>query len=119
MPRAKADNVVIHRIELGGKEREFVEGALAAFQFNRVVTPIVAGMSDKDFMIVFTALLTFFFPNIIIPAGVSSVEEVVTAIIEGVAQGPPDWSFDMGPIDAPKSLVEWIFHQLGIPFYEG
>ena len=51
MPRAKADNVVIHRIELGGKERELAEGALAAFQFNRVAGPVVAALSDVSFLV--------------------------------------------------------------------
>jgi len=51
VPRAKADNVVIHRIELGGKERELAEGALAAFQFNRVAGPVVAALSDVSFLI--------------------------------------------------------------------
>ena len=119
MPRAKADNVVIHRIELGGKEREFVEGALAAFQFNRVATPIVAGMSDVSFMVVFASLMTLFFPNIVIPTGVSSVEEVVTAILDGLGTSPEGWSYEAGPISGPTSLVEWIFKQIGIPFYEG
>ena len=64
MPRAKADNVVIHRIELGGKERELAEGALAAFQFNRIANPIVAGMSDVSFVVTAAALLSVFFPEL-------------------------------------------------------
>ena len=51
MPRAKADNVVIHRIEFGGKERELLEGALVAFQFNRIATPIINALSDVSFLI--------------------------------------------------------------------
>lgn len=51
MPRAKADQVVIHRIELGGKERELAEGALAAFQFNRIATPIISALSDVSFLL--------------------------------------------------------------------
>ena len=51
MPRAKADNVVIHRIEFGGKERELLEGATAAWQFNRVASPIIAALSDVSFLV--------------------------------------------------------------------
>jgi len=51
MPRAQATDVVIHRIELGGKEREMAEGVVAAFQFNRIANPIVAALSDVSFLV--------------------------------------------------------------------
>ena len=87
MPRAKANNVVIHRIELGGKERELAEGALAAFQFNRIATPVVAGMSDVSFMITFGALLTFFYPHIVLPKAEDGIDAVTDAIKLGIRQG--------------------------------
>jgi hypothetical protein len=87
MPRAKADKVVIHRIELGGKERELAEGALAAFQFNRIATPVVAGMSDVSFMITFGALLTFFYPDIVLPKAEDGIDAVTDAIKQGIRQG--------------------------------
>lgn len=87
MPRTKADRTVIHRIELGGKERELAESALAAFQFNRVASPIVAGMSDVSFMVTLGAILTIWFPDIVIPAGATSIDEVTTAIDTGIRAG--------------------------------
>lgn len=57
MPRAKADNVVIHRIELGGKERDLAEGALAAYQFNRIASPIISALSDVSFLVFAGGLL--------------------------------------------------------------
>lgn len=87
MPRAKADNVVIHRIEFGGKERELLEGALVAFQFNRVSTPIVAGMSDVSFMLTLGALLTFFYPDIVLPKAEDGMDAVSEAIITGIKAG--------------------------------
>ena len=87
MPRAKADNVVIHRIELGGKERELAEGALAAFQFNRIATPVVAGMSDVSFMITFGAILTLFYPDIVLPKAEDGIDAVTDAIKLGIRQG--------------------------------
>lgn len=51
MPRTKADRTVIHRIEFGGKERELLEGATAAWQFNRVASPIIAALSDVSFLV--------------------------------------------------------------------
>lgn len=87
MPRAKADNVVIHRIEFGGKERELLEGALVAFQFNRVSTPIIAGMSDVSFMLTLGALLTFFYPDIVLPKAEDGMDAVAEAISTGIKAG--------------------------------
>ena len=67
MPRAKATDVVIHRIELGGREREMADTVIAAFAFNRVATPVVAGLSDVSFVITVGAILAIFYPDIILP----------------------------------------------------
>jgi len=42
---------VIHRIELGGREREMADTVIAAFAFNRVANPIVAALSDVSFLV--------------------------------------------------------------------
>lgn len=87
MPRAKSDRIVTHRIELGVKEREIADSMLAAFAFNRVSTPIVAGMSDVSFMVVLGSLLTLYFPDIVLPTGEAKMEEVVAAIDKGIKEG--------------------------------
>jgi len=87
MPRAKSDRIVTHRIELGVKEREIADSMLAAFAFNRVSTPIVAGMSDVSFMIVLGSLLTLYFPDIVLPTGEARMEEVIAAIDKGIKTG--------------------------------
>ena len=93
MPRAKPTDVVIHRIELGGKEREMAEGVIAAYQFNRVANPIVAGMSDVSFLIAVGSILSFFYPNIIIPTTIDSIGEVTQAISDGI-KGTPGYDND-------------------------
>lgn len=60
MPRAKATDVVIHRIEMGGKEREMAEGVVAAYQFNQIATPVVAAISDVSFWITLATGLALF-----------------------------------------------------------
>ena len=90
MPRAKATDVVIHRIELGGKERELAEGALAAFQFNRVATPLVAGLSDVTFVLTLGALLKIYFPKIILPVEEDGMDAVLDAIYQGIANADPN-----------------------------
>jgi len=46
MPKAKPDRVVVHRIELQETERELLSGLTAAFQFNRIATPLVNLFND-------------------------------------------------------------------------
>ena len=87
MPRAKATDVVIHRIELGGREREMADTVIAAFAFNRVATPVVAGLADVSFVITVGAILAIFYPDIILPGAGASMDEVTNAIKDGVAQG--------------------------------
>ena len=88
MPRLPVDGkkVVEHRITFGTKERDMIEGALAAFQFNRVASPLVAGMSDVSFMVVLGTLLGYIFPKIVIPTGAMGIEEVMEAIDTGIKE---------------------------------
>ncbi len=60
MPKPKPDQVIRHEIVFGRSERELIEGALVAYQVNRIATPTVALLSDVSAMsIVLTALATY------------------------------------------------------------
>jgi len=60
MPKPKPDQVIRHEIVFGRSERELIEGALVAYQVNRIATPAVALLSDVSAMsIVLTALGTY------------------------------------------------------------
>jgi len=106
------------RVTLGTKERELLESAIVAFQFNRVATPIVAGVSDVSFMVVVGTILTAFFPQIVIPAGVEQIDEIIEAIIKGIQQAREDGyaglDYGVGPLDTPRSLVKLLFRLLGL-----
>lgn len=69
---------------LGRTEREMIESALGAYKFNKVADPVVKGMSDISFMLTLASILTVFFPNIVVSATMTSVEEIVRAIIVGI-----------------------------------
>ena len=57
MPKPKPDQVIRHEIVFGRSERDLIEGALVAYQVNRIATPAVALLSDVSAMsIVLTAL---------------------------------------------------------------
>ena len=111
MPRAKATDVVIHRIELGGKERELGEGVVAAFQFNRVATPVVAGMSDVSFMVTLGAILAIWFPDIILPTGAPTIEEVTGAIKNGIEKTRERINKESSERLEGRSAAEYVFEE--------
>ena len=60
IPKPKPDQVIRHEIVFGRSERDLIEGALVAYQVNRIATPAVALISDVSAMaIVFSALGTY------------------------------------------------------------
>lgn len=115
MPRAKADNVVIHRIELGGKERELAEGALAAYQFNRIASPLVAGLSDVTFVLTIGALLKIYFPKIILPVEEDGMEAALDAIYQGIANADPDPNRPTLGTDPDRNFFQELWRNLSNP----
>jgi hypothetical protein len=79
MPKPKPDQVIRHEIVLGRSERELVEGALVAYQVNRIATPTVALLSDVSAMsIVLTALGTYLgFKYSIGSLAIDTVQELI------------------------------------------
>jgi len=57
MPKVKPDNVVRHEIVLGRADRELLEGAIAAYQVNKISTPLVALLSDASALLALAAIL--------------------------------------------------------------
>jgi len=57
VPKVKPDNVVRHEIVLGRTEREMLEGAIAAYQVNRISTPLVALLSDASALLAIATIL--------------------------------------------------------------
>ena len=87
MPRSKPKETIVQRVELGSWERQRLDGIVDAWIFNRVSTPVVAGMSDVSFMIVLGGILTLWFPEIVLPTGEAKAGEVIDAIKVGVQAG--------------------------------
>jgi hypothetical protein len=57
MPKAKPDQVIVHRIEFQESERELLSGLTAAFQFNRIAEPVVKLLNDVTGTITVLTLL--------------------------------------------------------------
>jgi len=61
MPKPKPDQVVRHEIVLGRSERELISDGIAAYQFNRITTPLVALFSDASAMgLILGGLATYY-----------------------------------------------------------
>jgi len=60
MPKVKPDQVIRHEIVLGRADRELLSGAVAAYQVNRISTPLVALMSDVSAMYVLATIVELF-----------------------------------------------------------
>jgi len=113
-PRLPVDGKKVSEIRhtLGTKERMLLEQFVNAQSFNKIATPVVAGMSDVSFMLVLGSILTAFFPNIVIPAGVESIDEIISAIVNGIKdanrEGFGGLEYGVGPIDTPRSLAKLL-----------
>ena len=57
MTKREPDQVIEYRISLQDKLNEQVDSALAAYQINKVATPLVALLSDTSAMLLITGLL--------------------------------------------------------------
>ena len=57
MTKREPDQVIEYRISLQDKLNEQVDSAIAAYQINKVATPLVALLSDTSAMLLITGLL--------------------------------------------------------------
>ena len=61
MPKVKPDQVIRHEIVLGRSERDLISDGIAAYQFNRITTPLVALFSDASAMgLILGGLATYY-----------------------------------------------------------
>jgi hypothetical protein len=110
MPIRPPDQVITHRIEMGRREREMLESVIASYSFNKVATPVVAGMSDVSFMVVLAGLVSALFPNIVIPTGIDTMDELVDALVSGYKQARannPDDTFDI----SNRDFIQYLFEE--------
>jgi len=77
MPKPKPDQVIRHEIVLGRSERELIEGALVAYQVNKVATPLVALISDGTAMaFIFSIIGSYFGIKYVLSPGLTEVNEI-------------------------------------------
>ena len=82
MPKPKPDQVIRHEIVLGRSERELIEGALVAYQVNKIATPAVALISDISAMtLIFSAIAAYLGWEFIISPGIDSADALYSEFI--------------------------------------
>jgi len=94
MSKREPDQVIEYRISLQDKLNEQVDSALAAYQINKVATPLVALLSDVSAMLVITGILE--------ATGVIDVDKgILREIADGVYENYGDAmkAYLMDPVD--------------------
>jgi hypothetical protein len=77
MPKVKPDQVIRHEIVFGRSERELIEGALVAYQVNKIATPAVALISDISAMtLIFSAIAGYLGWEFIISPGIDTADGI-------------------------------------------
>lgn len=75
VPKPKPDQVIRHEIVFGRSERELIEGALVAYQVNKIATPAISLISDISAMtLIFSAIATYLGWEFIISPGIDSYD---------------------------------------------
>lgn len=77
IPKPKPDQVIRHEIVFGRSERELIEGALVAYQVNKIATPAVALVSDVSAMsFILTLIGGYFGIKYVAAPGLTEVGEI-------------------------------------------
>jgi len=95
MTKRDPDQVIEYRISLQDKLNEQVDGIIAAYQINKVATPLVALLSDTSAMLLITGLLE--------ATGVIDLDKgILRAIADGIYENYGDAmkAYLTDPVDA-------------------
>ena len=83
MPKPKPDQVIRHEIVFGRSERELIEGALVAYQVNKIATPAVALISDISAMtLIFSAIAAYLGWEFIISPGIDTYDQLYSEFMK-------------------------------------
>ena len=89
MPKVKPDNVVRHEIVLGRSERELLDTAVTAIAANRVLTPLVALLSDVSALTAIFILLEATGLIDLIPDGIR--QGIESGVFDSIEKAEEAW----------------------------
>lgn len=91
MPKPKPDQVIRHEVVLGKAERALLTNVTEAYNFNKISTPIVAGLSDVTFTATVAALLAL----------------LLGRAIDGLTGIDPNWR-EITQDMTPDAIKDWL-----------
>ena len=89
MPKVKPDNVVRHELVLGRSERELLDTAVTAIAANRVLTPLVALLSDVSALTAIFILLEATGLIDLIPDGIR--QGIESGVFDSIEKAEEAW----------------------------
>ena len=89
MPKVKPDNVVRHELVLGRAERELLDTAVTAIAANRVLTPLVALLSDVSALTAIFILLEATGLIDLIPDGIR--QGIESGVFDSIEKAEEAW----------------------------
>lgn len=131
MPKAKPDQVIVHRIELQDTERDLLASISAGIAFNQVADPIVKLLNDVTGTITFLTLLaatglvagisfTFLYDPEAIMSPIEQFLDQARAIREQAEQNAADLgrAVERGPLWGTIDILEQVFG-INLPDFGG
>ena len=118
MPKPKPDQVVRHEIVLGRSERELIEGALVAYQINKISTPAVALLSDASAMaIIFSVIGGYLGIKYVASPGLETAQQIYDDFMTQYEVAKVAGEIDVvGIATDPSTYTDAFLDGLGIIF---
>lgn len=111
MPKAKPDEVIVHRIELQQSEREMLEMAAGAYTFNKVMQPLVALINDNTTLVLILTTLAGWLGLKYIAPEITETYELITDFKEQY-----DAALEAGVLD-PEVVAQRSVDSFGSTFF--
>ena len=115
MTKRKPDQVIEYRVSLQDKQSEQLDSMIAAYQINKIATPLVALLSDVSAMAIIAGILETLGVINIIP------DDIIKQIKEGIyeefepAMSAIDFALEVGEVEARRQVATspivklWVF----------
>jgi len=115
MTKRKPDQVIEYRVSLQDKQSEQLDSMIAAYQINKIATPLVALLSDVSAMAIIAGILETLGIINIIP------DDIIKQIKEGIyeefapAMSAIDFALDVAEVEGRRQIATspivklWVF----------
>jgi hypothetical protein len=115
MTKRKPDQVIEYRVSLQDKQSEQLDSIIAAYQLNKIGTPLVALLSDGSAMLIIAGLLEAYGITDIIPNDI--MQQIKDGAYEqfGPAMSAIDFAIDVGEAEVRRQVATspivkmWVF----------